>query len=106
MLFSNVAGPDYSYFQAIGWHHVTWVCGVLLPGRRLLAGSDQRIVSVPVDHYWLRQWPFNAERRIVPAHTASVLRRVEFGHVIDNFGVVAQGLKAVRATRRDVEHQI
>src|SRR5215470_3070672 len=51
-----------------------------------------------------REWPRDRAAGIVPAHAALGLGVMEFGDLVEDLGVVGQGLKAVGHALGNVQH--
>jgi len=51
-------------------------------------------------------WPFNAECRVIPAYSTRRLRMIELRHLVEDFTIVFQRQKAVRAPFGNGEHKV
>src|SRR5690349_21072212 len=71
---------------------------------RLPLGAEVRVASVSLDDDPFAKRPLNSEGRIVPADSTGILGRIILGHLVEDLGVVLQGLKPMREVFRDVQH--
>ena len=65
---------------------------------------EVRVGSVPFGNHFHFAGPNNLECRIIPPHSPGRFRMVEFRHLIENFGFVFQGQKAVPAALWHIDH--
>jgi len=63
-----------------------------------------RVNSGPLNDDSVVLRPFNPKGWIVPANSSGVFRRIALRHLVENFGIVLQGLESMCEIFRDVQH--
>src|ERR1700729_2756560 len=81
-----------------------------IPPSWLIPASASRVTqviilvrSIPVRQNWRPDRPVYGERLVVPTNARVGVRIVAFGHLIENFRAIRQGLEAMREAPRDVQ---
>ena len=58
---------------------------------------------VPVQDCAFGSWPFNRKGRVIPPNTPRIIRRIELRDLVEDFGVVLEGLKSMSEVFRNIQ---